>query len=191
KLFFEVLVAEDFTPEALEILTQKKNRILLKRRSKASHPIVIKGMLDGFLVQDKDKVKTSEADLIVKTSRQASPEAIQDAIFGDTVCKHLKSNAIAIVKNGQLIGSGVGQTSRIDALRQAIQKAQEKGFELVGSVLASDAFFPFADSVEMAHTHGIKTVVQPGGSRRDQDSIDFCENHDMCLIFTGIRHFKH
>lgn len=191
KLFFEVLVAEDFTEEALTILTQKKKRILLKRVSKHSHPVVIKGMLDGYLVQDKDKVKTSESDLTIKTTHQPEDHAIQDAIFGDTVCKHLKSNAIAIVKNGQLIGSGVGQTSRIDALNQAIQKAQDKGFSLEGSVLASDAFFPFSDSVEKAHAYGIKTVVQPGGSVRDQDSIDFCENHDMCLIFTGIRHFKH
>jgi phosphoribosylaminoimidazolecarboxamide formyltransferase/IMP cyclohydrolase len=191
KLFFEVLIAKDFTPEALAILQQKKRRILLKRVANQQAATVVKSVVNGFLVQDKDQTRISREDLKVQTSRQPSESEITDIIFGDTVCKHLKSNAIGIVKNGQLIGSGVGQTSRIDALKQAILKAEEKGFDLANSVLASDAFFPFADSVELAHNKGINVVVQPGGSVRDEESIKFCETHDMCLIFTGIRHFKH
>jgi phosphoribosylaminoimidazolecarboxamide formyltransferase/IMP cyclohydrolase len=191
KLFFEVLIAEDFTEDALALLSKKKNRILLKRKSKASHARITKSLLNGYLVQDKDKKKVTADDLEAKTSRKASEAEVRDVIFGDTVVKHLKSNAIAIVKDQQLIGSGVGQTSRIDALGQAIAKAQDKGFELEGSVLASDAFFPFSDSVETAWKAGIRVVVQPGGSRRDEDSIQYCEEHDMSLLFTGIRHFKH
>ena len=143
------------------------------------------------MVQDRDQVVLQESDLELKTKREPNPAELADILFGDTVCKHLKSNAIAIVKNQQLIGSGVGQTSRIDALNQAILKAKDKGFELEGSVLASDAFFPFSDSVELAKKHGIEVVVEPGGSIKDEDTINFCENNDMCLIFTGVRHFKH
>ncbi|MEL7342834.1 MAG: bifunctional phosphoribosylaminoimidazolecarboxamide formyltransferase/IMP cyclohydrolase PurH, partial [Bacteroidota bacterium] len=160
KLFFEVLIATDFTPEALEILQKKKKRILLQRVANHQPDHIIKTVVNGFLVQDKDQKKISEADFAVKSSRQPSEVEKADIIFGDTVGKHLKSNAIAIVKNGQLIGSGMGQTSRIDALKHAIQKAEEKGFDLQGSVLASDAFFPFADSVELAHSKGISIVVQ-------------------------------
>ncbi|MEM7656245.1 MAG: bifunctional phosphoribosylaminoimidazolecarboxamide formyltransferase/IMP cyclohydrolase [Bacteroidota bacterium] len=190
-LFFEVLIAKDFTPEALAILTKKKNRRLLKRIAKPALPPIVRNAAHGYLVQERDEKRITQEELEIKTSSQASEQAIADALFGDLVCKHLKSNAIAIVKDQQLIGSGVGQTSRIDALQQAIQKAKDKGFDLAGSVLASDAFFPFSDSVETAHSVGIKTVIQPGGSVRDEDSIKFCETHDMCLIFTGIRHFKH
>ena len=191
KLFFEVLIAEDFTPEALEILSKKKKRILLKRKSKKSHPYIVKSLLDGYLVQEKDRKELSANDLTQKSTRKATQAEISDVLFGDLVVKHLKSNGIAIVKNGQLIGSGVGQTSRIDALTQAIQKAKDKGFDLQGAVLASDAFFPFSDAVEMAHSVGIEVVVEPGGSIRDEETINFCENQDMCLIFTGTRHFKH
>lgn len=191
KLFYEVLIAEDFTEEALEILRSKKKRIVLKRLSREMHPQAVKSAINGYLVQDKDH-KRAEADTLeVKTSRRPTQSELSDVIFGDLVCKHLKSNAIALVKNGQLIGSGIGQTSRIDALKQAIHKAEVRGFELDGAVLASDAFFPFADSVEVAHQKGIEVVVEPGGSVRDQDTINFCESHGMCLIFTGIRHFKH
>jgi phosphoribosylaminoimidazolecarboxamide formyltransferase/IMP cyclohydrolase len=191
QLFFEVLIAQDFEPEALAILTKKKNRILLKRSQRPALPPIVRNAVHGYLVQDRDRKQLQAADAKVQSSRQPSDTELADAIFGDTVCKHLKSNAIAIVKDGQLIGSGIGQTSRIDAMKQAVQKAKDKGFELKGSVLASDAFFPFADSVELAHSHGIEVVVQPGGSVRDADTIKFCETHDMCLIFTGIRHFKH
>ncbi len=190
-LFFEVLVAPDFHPEALELLSQKKNRILLKRKHTHSSAVSIKQVLNGYLVQDRDRKNLAAEDLAVKTSRQASAAELDDVYFGDKVVKHLKSNAIALVKNRQLIGSGVGQTSRIDALKQALAKAAEKGFDLRGATLASDAFFPFADAVESAYEHGIRVVVEPGGSIRDEDTIHFCENHDMCLIFTGLRHFKH
>ncbi|MEL6631313.1 MAG: bifunctional phosphoribosylaminoimidazolecarboxamide formyltransferase/IMP cyclohydrolase [Bacteroidota bacterium] len=191
KLFFEVLVAEDFTEEAITVLQEKKKRIVLKRNTPKTVRKILKSAVGGYLVQDKDNVKITQDNLTVKTSRQPTETEIQDIIFGDTVGKHLKSNAIAIVKNGQLIGSGIGQTSRIDALKQAIQKAEARSFDLTGAVLASDAFFPFSDSVEMAHQKGIEVVVEPGGSVRDEDSINFCESHGMCLIFTGIRHFKH
>lgn len=191
KLFFEVLIAKDFSPEALEILCKKKKRILLKRKSPVSPTHMVRSVLGGYLVQDLDKGRLSEQELELKTSLAPTEHEKQDVLFGDTVCKHLKSNAIAIVKNGQLIGSGIGQTSRIDAMNHAIQKAKDKGFDLKGSVLASDAFFPFSDAVELAHANEINVIVQPGGSIRDDDSIKFCENHNMCLIFTGMRHFRH
>ena len=148
-------------------------------------------MLGGFLVQQEDEEYASAASIEVKTSRKPTSGDVEDAIFGEIVCKHMKSNAITLVKNQQLIGGGVGQTSRIDAVNQALDKAERMGFETKGAVLISDAFFPFADSVEIAQKNGIEVVVQPGGSIRDEESINFCENHDMCLIFTGLRHFKH
>lgn len=191
-LFFEVLIARDFTPEAFELLThKKKNRRLLKRTASSLPAKIVKSMVSGFLVQDKDRAEIKAEDLTVKSSRQPTESELEDVLFGDKVCKHLKSNAIAIVKNKQLIGSGMGQTSRIDALKHAMQKAEEKGFDLAGSVMASDAFFPFKDCVEMAHNKGIEVVVEPGGSVRDPETIDFCETHNMCLIFTSVRHFKH
>ena len=190
-LFFEVLIAEEYTTEALEILTTKKNRILLKRRDKVHADPQVKRLLNGYLVQDRDTEQLSADKWVVKTSRQPNETEAHDLVFGDIVCKHLKSNAIALVKDGQLIGSGVGQTSRIDAMKQALAKAEHHGFDVKGAVLASDAFFPFSDSVELAYSQGIEAVVQPGGSKRDQDTIDFCEKQGMCLVFTGVRHFKH
>jgi len=190
-LFFEVLIAEDFTTKALELLVKKKNRILLKRRDKQHPTQLAKRVLNGYLVQDRDTEQLRADKWGVKTSRQPTAQEAQDLIFADTVCKHLKSNAIALVKNGQLIGSGVGQTSRIDALRQALAKAEQHGFDVKGAVMASDAFFPFADSVELAYSQGIEVVVQPGGSKRDDDSVKFCEGQGMCMVFTGVRHFKH
>lgn len=191
KLFFEVLVAEGYDADALPILQSKKNRILLRRKTKQLERATAKSLLNGTLVQDKDTAVLTADQLQPKTSRLPSETEVADALFGDKVVKHLKSNAIAIVKNGQLIGSGVGQTSRIDALKQAIAKAAEKGFSLEGAVLASDAFFPFSDSVAMAHEAGIQVVVEPGGSVRDDDTISYCEENNLCLLFTGIRHFKH
>ena len=190
-LFFEVLIADEFSTKALEVLTQKKNRILLKRRSKAHPPRQVKRVLNGYLVQDRDTARLQAGEWAVKTSRQPTEAEARDVVFADTVCKHLKSNCIALVKDQQLIGIGVGQTSRIDAMRQAANKAKTFDFDTQGAVLASDAFFPFADSVEVAHEYGVEVVVQPGGSKRDQDSISFCESQGMCLIFTGVRHFKH
>ena len=190
-LFFEVLIARDFTEEGLAVLSQKKKRILLKRKGSPQTSRLVKSAVGGMLAQQPDAAYATAESLIVKSSRQPTPRELDDALFGERVGKHLKSNAIAIVKNQQLIGSGVGQTSRIDALKQAIAKAEDKGFDLKGSVLISDAFFPFADSVELAHQKGIEVVLEPGGSVRDDETINYCENHNMCLIFTGLRHFKH
>ncbi len=191
ELFFEVLIAKDFEPEALSVLRQKKNRILLRHSGGPLPTKMVRSALNGYLVQDRDMSSLTEDELLVQSSRNPTETELRDVLFGDRVVKHLKSNAIAIVKNGQLIGSGIGQTSRIDAIQQAMEKAQKHGFELTGAVLASDAFFPFADSVEMAFQQGIEVIVQPGGSLRDQDTINFCETQGMCLIFTGLRHFKH
>jgi phosphoribosylaminoimidazolecarboxamide formyltransferase/IMP cyclohydrolase len=191
KLFFEVLIAEHFDDDALKILQKKKNRILLKRVGKKRHTRIEKSILDGYLVQEKNQRQLQAEDLSYPAEIRPNSAQLADAFFGDKVVKHLKSNAIAIVKQGQLIGSGVGQTSRVDALKQAIDKAKRMGFELEGSTLSSDAFFPFKDSVELAHAAGIGTIVEPGGSRRDQETIDYCTTHGLCLIFTGIRHFKH
>ncbi|MEL6850244.1 MAG: bifunctional phosphoribosylaminoimidazolecarboxamide formyltransferase/IMP cyclohydrolase [Bacteroidota bacterium] len=190
-LFFEVLIAPSFTEEAMAVLQKKKNRRLLKRVSNELPKVQIKSSVNGYLVQDRDVHSVQDSEIVIKSSRQPSDIEMVDARFGEKICKHLKSNAIALVKNGQLIGSGVGQTSRIDALGQALEKARKMGFSLPGSVLISDAFFPFADCVELAHQSGVAVVLEPGGSVRDEETINFCENHDMCLIFTGVRHFKH
>jgi phosphoribosylaminoimidazolecarboxamide formyltransferase/IMP cyclohydrolase len=190
-LFFEVLVADGYTAEALELLSKKKNRILLLRKNKSHAARMSKRLLNGFLVQERDTIHATTDQLSVQSDRQPTEAERMDIIFGDKVVKHLKSNAIALVKNGQLIGSGMGQTSRIDALRQCIAKAQAHGFDTKGAVLASDAFFPFSDSVELAMQYGIETIVEPGGSIRDAETIEFCKENNLCLVFTGIRHFKH
>ncbi len=191
ELFFEVLIARDFTPSALSILQSKKNRILLKWTGELSQEAQVKSVLNGHLVQTRDQVQLDVHSVSYQTTRTPTVEELKDIWFADTICKHLKSNAIAIVKNLQLIGSGIGQTSRIDAIKQAIQKAKSFNFDTNGAVLASDAFFPFADSVTLANDHGIQVIVEPGGSKRDHETIDYCEKNEMCLIFTSIRHFKH
>jgi len=190
-LFFEVLVAPDFTAEAKKLLSKKKNRILLRQKEGFTANKIVKSVLDGVLVQDCDTILANPNTWEVKTSRKPTQAEIDNILFGEKVVKHLKSNAIAIVKDGQLIGGGLGQTSRIDALKQAVQKSKEYNFDLNGSVLASDAFFPFTDSVEFAKAHGIEVVVEPGGSLRDEDIVKYCEENGMCLVFTGLRHFKH
>lgn len=191
EIFFEVLIAEDYTEEALEMLKKKKKRILLKQKYFRLPKHSVRSILDGSLEQEKDQMELTTNSYELKTNRTATEAELRDALFGERVGKHLKSNALAIVKNEQLIGSGIGQTSRVDALRQAIDKAQRLGFDLKGSVLYSDAFFPFADCAEIAHAAGIEVLAEPGGSIRDQDTIDFCEQNGMCLLFTGHRHFKH
>jgi phosphoribosylaminoimidazolecarboxamide formyltransferase/IMP cyclohydrolase len=148
-------------------------------------------LLNGAIVQDKDLNTEVAGDLKPVTRKEATEAEIEDLVFANKVVKHTKSNAIVLAKNRQLVASGVGQTSRVDALKQAITKAGEFGFDLNGAVMASDAFFPFADSVEIANKVGITAVIQPGGSVRDQDSIDYCDEHGMAMVFTGIRHFKH
>lgn len=190
-LFCEVVIAPDFQAEAVELLKQKKNRILLKINPIELPKTQVRSCLNGFLLQDKD-LKTDEvSDIQYVTEEKPSKEDLEDLLFASKICKHTKSNTIVLAKNGQLIASGTGQTSRVDALKQAIEKAKEFNFELKNAVMASDAFFPFADCVEIAHNEGIKSVIQPGGSIKDQDSIDFCNQHQMAMVFTGIRHFKH
>lgn len=190
-IFFEVIIAPGYSDEALEILKQKKNRIILTQHKPNDTVMSYRSCLNGALVQARDlKVETAE-DLTPATTAQIKPEQISDLLFANKIVKHSKSNAIVLAKNGQLLASGVGQTSRVDALKQAIAKARSFNFDLNGAVMASDAFFPFADCVEIAHQAGIDAVIQPGGSIRDQETIDYCNANDIAMAMTGIRHFKH
>ncbi|MBW3545607.1 MAG: bifunctional phosphoribosylaminoimidazolecarboxamide formyltransferase/IMP cyclohydrolase PurH, partial [Bacteroidetes bacterium] len=191
KLFFEVLIAPDFEPEALELLKSKKNRIILKQSQNLPDYKQVKTLLNGYLVQDKDTLAEKAADYKTVTQTAPSESELRALEFAVILAKHTKSNTIVLARDGQLIASGVGQTSRVDALKQAIAKAESFGLSLDGAVMASDAFFPFADCVEIAHQAGIKAVVQPGGSVRDGESIEFCNKNGMSMVFTGIRHFKH
>jgi phosphoribosylaminoimidazolecarboxamide formyltransferase / IMP cyclohydrolase len=189
EIFFEVLIAPDFEPAALDILRTKKNRILLQLKTQPAATSQYRSLLNGVLMQDND---TGNFSTWAETGgRPATAAENEDLLFANLICKHLKSNAIALVKNKQLIGKGCGQTSRIDALRQAIDKSKQFQFDLAGAVLASDAFFPFSDCVQMAHEAGIEAFVQPGGSIRDKDTIEYCTTHQLALIITGMRHFKH
>ena len=191
KLFFEVIIAPAYDEKALEVLKQKKNRIILIHKKLNLPDKQFRSILNGVIVQDKDLKIESEADMKTVTNIAPSHKEIIDLEFANKVVKHSKSNTIVLVENKQLLASGIGQTSRVDALKQAISKANGLGFNLKEVVMASDAFFPFADTVEIANNAGISTIIQPGGSIRDKDSIDFCNKHKMAMIFTGIRHFKH
>jgi len=191
KLFFEIIVAPGFIPSALEILKQKKNRIILRRKSYTGQDYGFRSLLNGVLWQQKDKSTETGEQMKPVTDKIPTPAEIEDLVFANIIVKHSKSNAIVVAKNKQLYASGIGQTSRVDALKQAIEKAHTFGFDLNGAVLASDAYFPFADSVEIAHKAGITAIVQPGGSVRDKDSIDYCSANGVAMVFTGIRHFKH
>jgi len=191
KLFFEILIAPAYAPDALELLKTKKNRMLLLQKKKIEGKTQFKSLLNGVIAQDLDLKTDSESDLKVMTERAPSKEETGALLFASKIAKHTKSNTIVLAVNGQLLASGVGQTSRVDALKQALEKAKSFGFDVKGAVMASDAFFPFADCVEIAQHHGIASVIQPGGSVRDQDSINFCNRHQMAMVFTGIRHFKH
>ncbi len=191
KLFFEILIAPDYTPEALEILKQKKNRILLIQKSGLHTKKQFKSILNGVIEQDRDLKTDAPEDLKIVTKRPTTEEENRALLFASKICKHTKSNTIVLAREGQMLASGVGQTSRVDALRQAIEKAGRFGLSLKGAVMASDAFFPFADSVEIADKAGIRAVIQPGGSIRDKDSIEYCDQHNMAMVFTGTRHFKH
>jgi len=188
-LFFEVLIAPGFDADALEILQSKKNRILLKIKNSIQQKQVSKTVLNGILSQDFDIGNFAEWN--EAGGRNSSTEEKDNLIFANLVCKHLKSNAIAIIKDKQLIGKGCGQTSRIDSLRQAIAKASQFNFDLHNSVVASDAFFPFDDCVKIAHEAGVTAFIQPGGSIRDKDSIDYCKQNNLVMVITGLRHFKH
>ena len=191
RLFFEVVIAPGYNEEALKILKQKKNRIILLQKNNKSGNKTIRTILNGVLVQDRDQSTELAGDMKSVTKAEPSPEQIADLVFANKIVKHTKSNAIVLAKNQQLVASGVGQTSRVDALKQSIEKALHFEFDLKGAVMASDAFFPFADSVEIAGKAGVVSVVQPGGSVRDQESIDYCDTHSMSMVVTGIRHFKH
>jgi phosphoribosylaminoimidazolecarboxamide formyltransferase/IMP cyclohydrolase len=190
-LFCEVVIAPAFDTKALEILKSKKNRIILAQKQTKMPEMQIRTALNGYLYQEKDQKSDSSIDFKQVTKKALNEQQIEDLVFAAKLVKHTKSNTIVLAKHKQLLASGTGQTSRIDALKQAIDKANHFNFDLKGAVLASDAFFPFADSVEIANKAGIVAVVQPGGSIKDQLSIDYCNENDMAMVFTGIRHFKH
>jgi phosphoribosylaminoimidazolecarboxamide formyltransferase/IMP cyclohydrolase len=190
ELFCEVVIAPGFDADAFEVLAQKKNRILLERQAGALPAATVRSALNGYLVQQRD-VAMEGSDTWTCTTTQARPDSADDLLFALKLVKHTKSNTIVFAKDGQLLASGTGQTSRVDACRQAIEKAQSFGFDLKGASMASDAFFPFPDCVEMAAEAGVVAVIQPGGSINDQKSIDACNNLGMAMYTTGIRHFKH
>lgn len=191
KLFFEIILAPDYEKNALESLKTKKNRIILRAKSFDFQSLQFKSTLNGVIEQEKDLKTEDLNDWDIVTDKAPTIDEALDLVFANKLVKHTKSNAIVLAKEGQLIGSGTGQTSRIDALKHAIQKAKDFGFDLNGSVMASDAFFPFSDSVETAEKEGIKAIIQPGGSVRDQDSVDYCNKTKIAMVFTGNRHFKH
>ncbi|HBW86688.1 MAG TPA: bifunctional phosphoribosylaminoimidazolecarboxamide formyltransferase/IMP cyclohydrolase PurH [Crocinitomicaceae bacterium] len=191
ELFCEVLIAPGYDSEGLELLKSKKNRIILVQKQAEFSQKQVRSALNGFLVQDKDLKTETESNLTTVTKRQVTSNDISDLLFANKLVKHTKSNTIVLAKNNQLLASGTGQTSRVDALTQAIHKAKAFKFDLNGAVMASDAFFPFPDCVEIARKEGIQAVIQPGGSVKDQLSIDYCNENDMAMVFTGVRHFKH
>ena len=191
KIFFEVVIAPAYTEDALAILKQKKNRIILLQKAPLATKLQFRSVLNGALAQERDlKIETPE-DLTPVTTVKPTDKQIADMLFANKIVKHSKSNAIVLAKDGQLYASGVGQTSRVDALKQAIEKAKSFNFDLNGAAMASDAFFPFADCVEIAHKAGIDAVIQPGGSIRDNESVDYCNANGVAMVTTGFRHFKH
>jgi len=190
-LFCEVVIAPSFEAEALTILKSKKNRILLEQKSWPNETKTYRSILNGILEQDQDDITDLAENFEVKTLQSPSAKEEESLVFANKLVKHTKSNTIVLAKDGQLLASGTGQTSRVDALRQAIHKAQSFNFDLTGAVMASDAFFPFPDCVEIAHKAGITAVVQPGGSIKDELSINYCNEHQISMVFTGHRHFKH
>lgn len=191
KIFFEVVIAPEFSEDALALLTQKKNRIILRRKAAAPSCKKMRTILGGMLVQDNDAKVETRDDMKLVAGDTLSDKIVDDMIFANILVKHSKSNAIVLARDGQLLASGVGQTSRVDALRHAIEKAHSFGFGLKGATMASDAFFPFADCVEIAHKEGVDNVIQPGGSIRDTDSVEYCRNNGMTMVMTGFRHFRH
>jgi phosphoribosylaminoimidazolecarboxamide formyltransferase / IMP cyclohydrolase len=191
KLFCEVVIAPSYDTLALDLLEEKKNRIILIQKEVELPQTIVRSCLNGVLVQDKDLITDTEAHLKTATKTAPTKEEIDDLLFASKICKHTKSNTIVLVKNKQLCASGTGQTSRVDALEQAINKAIAFEFDLTGAVMASDAFFPFPDCVEIANKAGITAVIQPGGSIKDELSVDYCNNNNVAMVFTGIRHFKH
>lgn len=191
KLFCEVVIAPSFDSQAIDLLEEKKNRIILVQKEVVLPKTTVRSCLNGVLVQDKDLITDTEAHFKTATIVSPTPEEIDDLLFASKICKHTKSNTIVLAKNKQLCASGTGQTSRVDALNQAIHKAISFEFDLTGAVMASDAFFPFPDCVEIANKAGITAVIQPGGSIKDELSINYCNDNNLAMVFTGIRHFKH
>jgi phosphoribosylaminoimidazolecarboxamide formyltransferase / IMP cyclohydrolase len=191
KLFFEILIAPAYDADALTILTEKKNRIILKQKNFRSTSTDVRSVLNGFLVQDKDLKTETASDLNCATTTQPTSSQIQDLLFANKIVKQSKSNTIVLAKNNQLLASGVGQTSRVDALKHAIEKARSNNFNLQNAVMASDAFFPFPDCVAIAHEAGITAVIQPGGSMKDKESIEYCNKNGLSMVLSGTRHFKH
>lgn len=191
KLFIEVIVAPDYEEGVLDLLFSKKNRVILRLKADQYAPKTVKTALNGYLVQDRDLHTETPDDFRVITTKAPTKAEIEDMVFANKIVKHSRSNAIVLAKGKQLCASGIGQTSRVDALKQAIEKARSFNFDLNGAVLASDAFFPFKDCVELAHEAGITAIVQPGGSVRDQESIDCCNENGISMVFTGFRHFRH
>lgn len=191
QIFFEVVIAPDYDVDALEILGQKKNRIILVRKDAEKPRWQYRSVLNGVLVQEKDLAIETPEDCKPVTNTLPTEAQIADMLFANKIVKNSKSNAIVLAKNGQLLASGIGQTSRVDALKQAIEKAHNFELSLEGAVMASDAFFPFGDCVQIAHEAGITAVIQPGGSVRDQESVDYCNEHDIAMVMTGVRHFRH
>lgn len=190
-IFFEIIIAPAYDDDALEILKQKKNRIILIQKENITTTTQFRSLLNGVLVQDKDLSVETEKDLKLVTKRELQGSELEDLLFANKLVKHTKSNAIILVKNKQLCAAGTGQTSRVDALKQAIEKAHSFDFDLNGAVMASDAFFPFPDCVEIAGNEGVTAVIQPGGSVKDDLSIEYCNEHNISMVMTGIRHFKH
>ena len=191
KIFFEVVIAPDYDVDALEILGQKKNRIILVRKEVKLPKKQFRSLLNGVLVQERDLNIETVADLKAVTDKAPTPEEVEDMLFANKIVKNSKSNAIVLAKNKQLLASGVGQTSRVDALKQAIEKAKTFGFDLNGAVMASDAFFPFGDNIERAHKSGVEYIAQAGGSVRDDHVIETCDKYGIAMAFTGIRLFHH
>lgn len=191
KLFCEVLIAPDFDEEAVKLLKSKKNRILLKINDRNPNPVQFKSLLNGVILQDADLKTDAKEDLKIVTKVVPTDDQTEAMLFASKICKHTKSNTIVLTNNDMMLSSGTGQTSRVDALNQAIEKAGSFGMDLNGAVMASDAFFPFPDCVEIAHKAGISAVIQPGGSIKDQLSIDYCDEVEMAMVMTGTRHFKH
>ncbi len=190
KIFFEVVIAPGYSDDALAILTQKKNRIILLRKPCELPATTVRTALNGVLAQQRD-LKVETPDDLKVVSGELTDAKVADMLFANKIVKHSKSNAIVLARDGQLLASGVGQTSRVDALRHAIEKAGSFGFDLHGATMASDAFFPFADCVEIAHQAGVDSVIQPGGSIRDTDSVEYCREHGITMVMTGFRHFRH
>lgn len=190
-IFFEIIAAPGYDADALEVLRRKKNRMILERKPAARSAVKVRTALNGLLTEDADHIVASTASMRNATTKAPTPQELNDLVFATILVKHTKSNAIVLAKGNQLLASGTGQTSRVDALEQAIAKAGRFSFDLHGAVMASDAFFPFPDCVEIAHKAGIAAVAHPGGSIRDQDSIDYCNTHGLAMCITGTRHFKH